>query len=276
MLPNEVFALACREMYAEQGLVVDETNGEFAHCPYPEGMGDTGYYLLHGHHQHQGILQSKDVGKCCFFVGHTKKWLQSLEYFPEGYFDLWDIYEYYSGDNLRKTHSIKNETGKSVLALKHNQNLHREKNEEGKSKHAVEMGRKSMEEKNVEGKSKHAIEMGKKTHKERDENGKSVQAVKNGKKAHYRKNENGKSLHAVRVANKSHENKNEEGKSIRSLEMNKKLHEQKDEEGRSVVAMKTNVQVWESTIDGFRSNAGAVATHNRSKGWDPDARVRLK
>jgi hypothetical protein len=93
MLPNEVFALACRAYYEEQGLIVDETNGEFAHCPYPEGMGDTGYYLLHGHHQHQGILQSKDVGKCCFFVGYAKRWLQECDYFPDRYFELWDIYE---------------------------------------------------------------------------------------------------------------------------------------------------------------------------------------
>ena len=57
MLPNEAFALACRAYYDEVGLIVDERNGEFAHCPYPEGMGETGYYLLHDHHQHQGILQ---------------------------------------------------------------------------------------------------------------------------------------------------------------------------------------------------------------------------
>jgi len=106
MLPNEEFALACREWYAEQGLVVDETNGEFAHCPYPEGMGDTGYYLLHGHHQHQGLLQSRDVGRCCFFVGFAKRWLLSCEYWPDNYFDLWDIYETYakkqSAENGRK------------------------------------------------------------------------------------------------------------------------------------------------------------------------------
>jgi hypothetical protein len=97
MLPNEVFALACRAYYEEQGLIVDKRNGEFAHCPYPEGMGETGYYLLHGHHQQQGILQSKDIGQCCFFVGHARKWLENLDYFPDGYFELWDIYENYSG-----------------------------------------------------------------------------------------------------------------------------------------------------------------------------------
>jgi hypothetical protein len=34
-------------------------------------------------------------------------------------------------------------------------------------------------------------------------------------------------------------------------------------------------QLWESTIDGFVSNAGCVARHNKSKGWDPNARIRV-
>jgi hypothetical protein len=37
----------------------------------------------------------------------------------------------------------------------------------------------------------------------------------------------------------------------------------------------TNSQVWESTMDGFRSNPGVVAKHNRANGWDPNARVRI-
>jgi hypothetical protein len=109
MLPNEVFALACRAYYAEQGLIVDETNGEFAHCPLPRGMGDRGYYLLHEHHQQQGLLQSRDVGKRCFWSGDAKNWLKGLDYFPDGFFELWDIYEKYATnvsqlhtDNVRK------------------------------------------------------------------------------------------------------------------------------------------------------------------------------
>jgi len=93
MLPNEEFALACLAYYEEQGLIVDATNGQFAHCPLPRSMGETGYYLLWGHHQHQGLLQSRDLGKRCFWAGHTKQWLQQCDYFPDGYFELWDIYE---------------------------------------------------------------------------------------------------------------------------------------------------------------------------------------
>ena len=93
MLPNEEFALACRRYYEEQGLVVDKRNGQFAHCPLPRGEGDTGYYLLWEHHQQQGLIQSRDLGKCCFFSGDTKKWLLTANYFPENYFELWDIYD---------------------------------------------------------------------------------------------------------------------------------------------------------------------------------------
>jgi DNA-binding XRE family transcriptional regulator len=108
MLPNEEFALACRAYYEEQGLIVDATNGQFAHCPLPKGMGETGYYLLWEHHQQQGLLQSRDVGKCCFFAGHVKFWLQSWGVWPNNFFELWDIYEEFTRkngervDNLRK------------------------------------------------------------------------------------------------------------------------------------------------------------------------------
>ncbi len=98
MLPNEVFALACRAYYEEQGLIVDEKNGEFAHCPYPEDMGETGYYLLHEHHQQQGLLQSKDVGKTCFFSGDTKKWLLECDPLPDNYFELWDIFDHFMNE----------------------------------------------------------------------------------------------------------------------------------------------------------------------------------
>jgi len=97
MLPNEKFALKCRERYEEDGLVVDQSNGEFAHCPLPKGLGETGYYLLHDDHQWQGLLQSRDVGRRCFWTPNTKKWLLNTS-FVEEFFDLWDIFdEFVSG-----------------------------------------------------------------------------------------------------------------------------------------------------------------------------------
>jgi hypothetical protein len=62
---------------------------------------------------------------------------------------------------------------------------------------------------------------------------------------------------------------------LHGLKIAEKIHREKDELGRSKTAMKTNNQVWESTIDGFRSNAGAVAYHNKANGWDPKARIRI-
>jgi len=40
-------------------------------------------------------------------------------------------------------------------------------------------------------------------------------------------------------------------------------------------AKKANAQVWESTHDGFRGNAGNVARHNKANGWDSSDRVKL-
>jgi hypothetical protein len=247
MLSNEVFALACRAWYEEQGLIVDARNGEFAHCPLPERYGDTGYYLLHEHHQHQGLLQSRDIGECCFFVGHTKQWLKDCGYWPDNYFELWDIYEEYC--QIR------------------NKDLHSERTPDGKSAHAVKMGKKG------------GKESAKKLHSEKNEEGKSIQGVKNGQRMnrslHYRRDENGKSLHALKHNEVLHEVKEESGKSAHAVRMGKKAHEEKDDKGRSVTAMKTCSQVWESTVDGYRSNPGSVASHNKRNGWDPKARVRI-
>lgn len=105
MLPNEEFALACLAYYEEQGLIVDKTNGEFAHCPLPRGMGEAGYYLLWEHHQQQGLLQSRDVDRKCFFNADVKKWLLEADYFPDNYFELWDIYEHYTREHAK--HSLR-------------------------------------------------------------------------------------------------------------------------------------------------------------------------
>ena len=38
---------------------------------------------------------------------------------------------------------------------------------------------------------------------------------------------------------------------------------------------KATSQRWKSTVDGFISHAPGVAIHNRNRGWDPSARVRI-
>jgi hypothetical protein len=231
MLPNERFALECRAKYETQGLVVDATNGEFAHCPYPEGMGDSGYYLLHDDHQHQGILQSQDVGKLCFWVGHARQWLLNCDPLPDNYFELCDIYEKTVKEHCSKLgedmcaelHSQRDELGRSLAGIKAAERLNAEKNEQGKS---------------IQG-----IKNAKRLNAEKDEHGRSVQGVKNAER------------------------------------LNKQLHSRKNELGKSIVgvaaAERNNSQVWESTIDGFRSNLGNVVKHNKKYGWDPNARIKI-
>ena len=103
MLPNEVFALECLARYAREGLDVreggvhDGHQDEFAHCPKPKPKeqkyrlpGDLGYYLTFFDHQHQGLLQSVDVGRKCYFNYKVKLYLDT---WPSGCFELWDIYD---------------------------------------------------------------------------------------------------------------------------------------------------------------------------------------
>jgi hypothetical protein len=247
MLPNELFALACRAYYDEEGFIVDGANGQFAHSPLTRKECDTGYYLLWGHHQHQGLIQSKDLDKCCFFSGDTQKWLLECDYFPEGYFELWDVYDKYAGQNSLKAapkiHGQKDDLGRSVHTLRSFARVHDEKDSLGKSLHAIRAGRKRAEQANLV----------------KDESGKSMHAVKAGK----------------RRAESTHSKKDEFGRSVNAVKNAKNLHKAKDELGRSVIAMRLNSKTWESTMDGFRSTAGAVANHNKARGWDPAARVRI-
>jgi len=121
MLLNEVFALERRNYYDSIGLVVDSINGEFAHSPLTRDECDTGYYLLHDDHQHQGLLQSKDLDKCCFFPGDVKSWLDRCEFF-EGWFELYDIYDKYVSEpgkrGANSTNREKDKLGRSINAVK--------------------------------------------------------------------------------------------------------------------------------------------------------------
>ncbi len=87
--------------------------------------------------------------------------------------------------------------------------------------------------------------------------------IKGGNSLHTEKDEEGKSVYAKEIARKSHERKTKEGKSEHAVNMGRKG------------GARSGKQVWESTIDGFRSNAPTVARHNKRNGWDPNARVRI-
>ena len=271
MLSNEVFALECRARYEAQGLVVDARNGEFAHCPQPERYGNTGYYLLHDDHQHQGLLQSKDIRELCFWVGDTKNWLLECDPLPENYFELWDIYEEYSSatarKNAEKVHAEKDELGRSVQGVRNAERLNASMTPEQKTKRSRKAAASTHAEKTEEGKSKHAVKSGK------------LGGKLGGKKTHEEKNAEGKSLHNLELNKKLHSVKNEEGKSVLGVKNGERLNAEKDELGRSVQGVKNakrlHAQTWESTIDGFRSTAGPVSNHNRANGWDPNARRRV-
>jgi hypothetical protein len=45
--------------------------------------------------------------------------------------------------------------------------------------------------------------------------------------------------------------------------------------GGKIGGTRTSQQKWKSLIDGYISHAAAVSRHNRARGWDPNARVRL-
>lgn len=207
MLSNEKFALERRAYYDSIGLVVDERNGEFAHCPLPERYGDKGYYLLHGDHQHQGLLQSKDTGECCFFSGDAKKWLLACDPLPNNYFELWDIYDQFSILRIEKLHEEKTDEGKSVNAVKGGvkaiKKLHEEKDENGKSVFAVKGARKVHSTKDELGRSVTAVKAGRATHKKKDKLGRSIQGVKNGERLNKEKDEQGRSLNQTKATKKA-------------------------------------------------------------------------
>ena len=100
-------------------------------------------------------------------------------------------------------------------------------------------------------------------HQDKTNEGKSIQGIKNAdrmnKTLHREKDDFGRSLSGVRSAKRLHSVKNELGKSITGLE----------------AAKRNNSQIWESVVDGFRSNLGNVAKHNKKHGWDPTARFRV-
>ena len=90
-------------MYAETGDLVDKSNGVFAHSPVPKcENGTEGFYLTFDDHQHQGLLQSLDYGRCCFFSPDVKKWLNSPDIWPENFFGLWDIHDSIFQENNKK------------------------------------------------------------------------------------------------------------------------------------------------------------------------------
>lgn len=196
-----------------------------------------GHYLLLKQHAIASALQTLAFKKNCMCGWHKK-------FLPNVLLDLsWVFYIERNRENGRKVmkvrHLEKDENGKSLDGTRNAKRLNARKNEEGKSVNAVKGARR----------------MNEIIHAERDEFGRS--------------------LFALRSLANTYQEKDERGIPVGRIKNAERLHAEKDELGRSVVAMRTNTQVWESLMDGYRSNAGGVAIHNKHKGWDPGARVRI-
>ena len=173
------------------------------------------------------------------------------------------------------THKEKDDLGRSINAVKAATAAHKEKDEMGRSLHTLKLH----EEKDELGRSVHGVKCAVASHKEKDELGRSVNAVKGAEQMHKDKDEFGRSVQGVKNAERVHKDKDEFGRSAHAVKMGKAAHKEKDEFGRSVQrvknAEKTNKQIWESTVDGFRSHSGNVARHNKANGWDPAARIKI-
>jgi hypothetical protein len=184
----------CLSFYGREGIVIgDPEEGVWndAHYPAPNGKGEEKLPLLFDHHQVQGILQSEEYGRLCFFVGDVKRFL-THGVFVSSWFELYDLYEKWSQchlDNISQVgriaaHSKRDDRGKSLLGVENAKRLHKEKDESGRSIHGVESAKKLHSDKNEEGKSVVAVRAAQTTnqiiHVEKNEEGKSVVAVKGG------------------------------------------------------------------------------------------------
>jgi hypothetical protein len=110
----------CTEYYEENGLTPgnpDDGEWEEAHYPNPKGVGEETIWLLHDHHQPQGLWQSEECGRCCFFNADALKFLKEGPFVP-GWFDLWDLYDKWSGYYGRSTKGLK----RSDTAKENNRN----------------------------------------------------------------------------------------------------------------------------------------------------------
>lgn len=71
----------------------DET-WEQAHFPLPKGQGDNTIPLHPLDHAIQGVFQSEEAGRMCFWAGNTRRALyKTPNYWPAGWFEACDLYE---------------------------------------------------------------------------------------------------------------------------------------------------------------------------------------
>lgn len=97
------FVRQCLERYAADGSHPgDGDKWDDAHYPAPKGIGHQKIKLKHWDHQVQGLLQSEEYGRVCFFAGDAKRFLDSGP-FVEGWFELYEIFAKYAAVNAEQT-----------------------------------------------------------------------------------------------------------------------------------------------------------------------------
>jgi len=89
MMNQHQWVEECLDYYKQNDIQIGDPHEgvwEDAHYPLPHSMGDSTIKLLHDHHQIQGVLQSEEVGRCCFYSGDVIRALRHLR-LPQPFYD---------------------------------------------------------------------------------------------------------------------------------------------------------------------------------------------
>lgn len=165
MKSQHQFVSECIARHSEEGAHPQDGDiWEEAHFPFPRDCGDQTIALRFWEHQVQGILQSEEMGRVCFFAGDAKRFFSSGP-FVEDWFELYDLFEKWmklgAKESHRKIHGPKNSEGKSVVAVKAAIASHAKKDRLGKSINGKRASTAAHSKKNASGKSVTAVKAGK-------------------------------------------------------------------------------------------------------------------
>ena len=131
----------CQARYEEQGLELgnpDDGEWQEAHYPAPKGVGTDVIWLRSEDHQVQGLYQSEEYGRPCFFNADVKTFLDNN--WCSNWFELYALYEKWAGYNGKAngrdqmTPGKAREYGKAnAAALNDHENTRKSRSDNGKS-----------------------------------------------------------------------------------------------------------------------------------------------
>jgi hypothetical protein len=224
--------------YEEQGLVPgnpDDGDWQEAHYPEPRGVGKEVVWMLYNDHQQQGLYQSEEYGRPCFFNADVKTFLDNN--WCSNWFELYDLYDKWSGHNGRVTGPT---SGKSNITKIPKEVL-------------VANGKANAV----------ALNDHENTKKQQKANGKATVASMNDH-VNTRKSRvvNGKSFAAANL--RPHCSAN--GKSNAGANLLPNCSDN---------AKAVNNQKWQCLVTGYVSNPGGLSTYQKARGIDTNLRVKL-